>query len=77
MKDVTTPAASYRVYSLCSQRNLTNLNKSNKYILKDLKRYERFDYACGELSSVVACGENLQLGVAKSYKSKQIKQIYF
>ena len=32
--------------------------------------------ACGELSSVVACGENLQLGVAKSYKSKQIKQIY-
>jgi len=26
--------------------------------------------ACGELSSVVACGE-------KSYKSKQIKQIYF
>jgi len=26
---------------------------------------------------LVACGENLQLGVAKSFKSKQIKQIYF
>ncbi|MBQ3628803.1 MAG: hypothetical protein II947_07245, partial [Bacteroidaceae bacterium] len=72
--------ASYRVYSLCSQRNLTNLNKSNKYILKDLKRYERFDYAYGELSSVVACGELsslLALLAKKSYKSKQIKQIYF
>ena len=34
--------------------------------------------ACGELSSLLALlAKNLQLGVAKSYKSKQIKQIYF
>ena len=36
--------------------------------------------ACGELSSVVACGELpslLALLAKKSYKSKQIKQIYF